>query len=182
MSFIGAEGEVTYDTERKCLMLHDGVSPGGRPVMVLMPGNPVAAQMVSSPVTLSGGSGSAPGLTVCNSALFSGPTTIGDLMSSVMMTGGAGTFTVDFTAGRLQIVSPVSSDVSFVSANRLPSRVCWVFLTCGGTARNLSFPGVWRFVGGAAPASIAANKTALLELWCLGTNESDVVARYSVQA
>ena len=180
-NFVGAEGEVTYDTERRCLMIHDGVSQGGHPVMVLMPGNPLTTQMVTSPVSISGGSSSAPGLTVYNAALFSGPTTIGDLLSSVIMMGGSGAVTVDFTAGRLQMVTPVLSDVALSSSNRLVSRVCWVFLTCGATGRNLSFPAGWRFVGGAAPTSIAANKTALLELWCLGNNESDVMARWSAQ-
>ena len=107
--------------------------------------------------------------------------TIGDLMSPSVMMGGAGGVIVDFTAGRLQMVTPVFGDVSLTSANRLPSRCCWVFLTCGATGRNVSFPAGWKFVGGAAPTSIAANKTALLELWCLGSNESDVMARWSAQ-
>jgi len=181
LSFVGAEGEVTYDTERKCLLLHDGVSLGGRPVMVLTPGNPALTQMVTSPVALSGGSSSVTGLTVYNAALLSGPTTIGDLMSPTVTMGGAGGVIVDFTAGRLQMVTPVLSDISLTSTNRLPSRCCWVFLTCGATGRSVSFPAGWKFVGGAAPTSIAANKTALLELWCLGSNESDVMARWSAQ-
>jgi hypothetical protein len=37
------------------------------------------------------------------------------------------------------------------------------------------------FVGSAAPASIAANKTGLLELYSYGTTDANVVARWSVQ-
>ena len=35
-----------------------------------------------------------------------------------------------------------------------------------------------KWVGAAAPATLAANKVALLHLWCFGPNDSDVVARY----
>ncbi len=31
-TFTGAEGELTFDTDRKCLVLHDGVTPGGKPL------------------------------------------------------------------------------------------------------------------------------------------------------
>ena len=149
--------------------------------MVLTLGNPLMTQMVTSPVALSGGSSSVTGLTVYNAALFNGPTTIGDLLSPSVTMGGAGEMIVDFTAGRLQMVTPVFGDISLMSVNRLPSRCCSVFLTCGATGRNVSFPAGWKFVGGAAPTSIGANKTALLELWCLGSNESDVMARWSAQ-
>jgi hypothetical protein len=81
----------------------------------------------------------------------------------------------------MQIVTPLSGDMTFATANRLVSRMCWVCLICGATGRNFTFPAGWRFVGGAAPASIAANKTAWLELWCIGSNETDIIARYSVQ-
>ena len=31
-TFTGADGEVTFDTTKKCLVLHDGVTAGGKPV------------------------------------------------------------------------------------------------------------------------------------------------------
>ena len=102
-------------------------------------------------------------------------------MSSVVYLGGSGTVMIDLALGRLQMLAPLSGDVTFASANRVASRVCQVVVPCGATARNLSFPAGWVFVGGAAPASIAGNKTALLELWCTGSNDTDVLARYSVQ-
>jgi hypothetical protein len=47
--------------------------------------------------------------------------------------------------------------------------------------RNFTFPGGWKFIGAAAPASIAANKTALLTLTGFGANDSDVTAEYVVE-
>ena len=34
-TFIGAQGEITYDTERKTLVLHDGTTVGGHPVALM---------------------------------------------------------------------------------------------------------------------------------------------------
>jgi hypothetical protein len=31
-AFVGAEGEVTFDTTKKVLVVHDGVTPGGKPL------------------------------------------------------------------------------------------------------------------------------------------------------
>jgi hypothetical protein len=183
-TFTGAAGEVTYDTDRKCLVVHDGVTAGGLPILgsvLLAPGNVNLMQNILSRVAILGGSYSSPALTVLNAAYFGGPTTIGDLLSSVAYLGGVGTVTIDFALGRLQILMPLYGDVTFATANRLVSRVCQVSIPCGATGRNLSFPAGWIFVGGAAPASIAANKTALLELWCTGSSDTEVIARYSVQ-
>ena len=54
-------------------------------------------------------------------------------------------------------------------------------LQSDGSLRTLTFPAGWRWIGGTAPASIAANKVALLWLWSFGTEESDIVARYLVE-
>jgi hypothetical protein len=54
-------------------------------------------------------------------------------------------------------------------------------IVCDGSARTLAFPAGWRFVGAAAPTAIGGSKTALLRLWCFGTNDAEVVARYLVE-
>ena len=54
-------------------------------------------------------------------------------------------------------------------------------IVCEGTNRTLGFPAGWRFVGGAAPATINAGKNALIQLWSLGTNDAEVVAQYVVE-
>jgi hypothetical protein len=48
--------------------------------------------------------------------------------------------------------------------------------------RNLTFPDEWHFVGGARPTSIAAKKIGWLGIWCLGGNDTDRLAGYSVEA
>jgi hypothetical protein len=50
-----------------------------------------------------------------------------------------------------------------------------------GSLRTLTFPVGWKFVGGTAPANIAANKSALLTLHGFGTTDADVVAHYLVE-
>ena len=66
--------------------------------------------------------------------------------------------------------------VGFGYGSRLELRIL-----CDGTARNMTWPAGWKFVGAAAPASIAANKTALLHLWAFGLADTDVVAQYIVE-
>ena len=135
-TFTGAAGEVTYDTDRKCLVVHDGVTAGGRPLLdalILTPSGGLSSlQNIASRVAILGGSYSSPALTVTNAAYFGGPTTIGDLLSSVAYLGGTGTVTIDFALGRLQILMPLYGDVTFATANRLVSRVCQVMHSVRG--------------------------------------------------
>ena len=54
-TFTGAAGEVTYDTDRKCLVVHDGATAGGKPMLdpvLLAPGDPMAVQGISSRVAI----------------------------------------------------------------------------------------------------------------------------------
>jgi hypothetical protein len=82
-----------------------------------------------------------------------------------------------FGSKRITLTGDVAfSAVGFGFGTRLELRIL-----CDGTARNLTWPAGWKFVGAAAPASIAANKTALLHLHAFGIAETDVVAQYIVQ-
>ena len=72
-TFTGAEGEVTFDTTKKALVLHDGVTPGGKPLegfLVLDPGNPLLLQELKSAFIISGGDSETPALSVTNGAQF----------------------------------------------------------------------------------------------------------------
>lgn len=75
----------------------------------------------------------------------------------------------------------LGGDVVFTTTNKAKRREVSVKILCDGTGRNFTFPS-WIFVGGAAPTSIAANKTAILSLRCFGTNDTDIVASYAVQS
>src|SRR5690242_9266314 len=78
-TFTGADGELTFDTTKKVLVAHDGVTPGGRPLdgwVKLDPGNILVAQEIKGPVNLTGGDLESPGLSVTS------PTVLGELVAN----------------------------------------------------------------------------------------------------
>lgn len=75
----------------------------------------------------------------------------------------------------------LAHDVTFTTSNRASGRVQRLRIICDATPRNLTFPGGWVFLNAAAPASIAASKTAILTLRSYGTADSDIVATWEVQ-
>lgn len=74
----------------------------------------------------------------------------------------------------------LSGDVTFTTANLAEGRRLEVLVFADGTPRNLTFP-AWRFIGAAAPATIAADKAARLVLIATGNADADVVAEWTVQ-
>jgi hypothetical protein len=89
--------------------------------------------------------------------------------------------TIDFAGDSYKTIS-LTGNCTFQSANLGTLRSVTVRIICDGTPRNLGFPGTWKFVGPAAPASIAASKVAILSLIAYGNSDSDVVAGYAVEA
>ncbi len=91
------------------------------------------------------------------------------------------TTTIDLSssAKTTQTVS-LTGSVTFATSNRASGRTKFLRIISDGSTRAFTFPS-WVFVGGSAPASIAASKTATLSLMCFGTAETDVVACYIVQ-
>lgn len=71
----------------------------------------------------------------------------------------------------------LTGDITFTTSNRGTGKRLLVKIKADGSLRNFTFP-AWIFVGAAAPASIVANKTALLTLESFGSNDTDIVARY----
>lgn len=55
-----------------------------------------------------------------------------------------------------------------------------LFIACDGTARTLTFPSSWIWVG-SKPSSILANRTGVLTVTSLGTAEANAVASWVVQ-
>lgn len=94
----------------------------------------------------------------------------------------AATTDIDFAAvtGTYQTVS-LTGDVTFTTSNRAAGRSVVLRIICDGTNRNFTFPAGWKFLGVSAPASITANKTAVLSVTLFGTADSDAVCAYSVE-
>src|ERR1043166_2410923 len=72
-TFTGADGEVTFDTTKKVLVVHDGVTAGGKPIdgfVRLDPGAPLSLQVINTSLQVSGGDSDTFGLIVINEARF----------------------------------------------------------------------------------------------------------------
>jgi len=79
------------------------------------------------------------------------------------------------------IVRPVQ-DAQLLVFTSGPATGMMIRLIGDSSARTLTFPAGWVFLNGTAPSSLAANKTAILFLFCWGTTNSDVTATYAVQS
>src|SRR2546426_1430049 len=72
-SFTGAQGEITYDTDRKTLVVHDGVTLGGRPqdrFVEKTPSTALTLQTLAGIINITGGDADTYGLAVQNQANF----------------------------------------------------------------------------------------------------------------
>ncbi len=180
---------MTFDTTKKVLVLHDGVTPGGKPLegfLVLSPGNPLAVQTVASIVQLSGGDSDSFGLIVNHEARFDAllyaqaglyPRRIQMEHEAVIY---AASVNLDFN-GVAHKRLDLGGNLSLTATNMDYGKSLLLRLAADGSTRTLSFPAGWRWVGSAAPASLAANKVAILRLECFGTAEGEVIARYLVE-
>jgi hypothetical protein len=92
----------------------------------------------------------------------------------------AATTDINFARGDSQTVT-LAGDITFTTSQKYQGARATVRVVGDGSSRNFTFPGGWKFLGAAAPASIAANKTARLALVCHGTADSDVDAIYTVE-
>jgi hypothetical protein len=75
----------------------------------------------------------------------------------------------------------LGGNISITFDGKLDSKHAYVQITADATPRNLTWPGTWKWVGSTAPATLAANKTAILEVWIKGTTDNDVVASWRVE-
>lgn len=86
---------------------------------------------------------------------------------------------LDFSGNDHRSVT-LSGDITFSTSNRAAPRTLVIRIVGDGSIRAFTFP-AWVFIGAAAPASIAANKVAILSLTCFGANDTDIIAAYAVQ-
>jgi hypothetical protein len=91
----------------------------------------------------------------------------------------AASVALDFDGGKQQHVD-LTGNITFTTSNKAAGKMIELKILADGSVRSFTFPS-WKFVGAAAPASIAANKTAFLKLHCYGTADTDIVARYEVE-
>lgn len=77
----------------------------------------------------------------------------------------------------------LTGDVTFTTSNLANGRRVSIRILPGASQRAFTFPVGWDFLGptGTKPATIAANKTAVLSLTFYGSTDDDCVAAYSVQ-
>jgi hypothetical protein len=187
-TFTGADGEITFDTDKKCVVTHDGITPGGRAVtgwLDLNPASPSTVQELKGGLRVSGDDGDQRGLFVDQNAYVVGNLISGAFLSAPqyrrsveLLTYGA---VVDLTFAYERKRLILAGDVVFTAAAYDPGSHLVVVVEADASPRNLSFPAGWQFVGGVRPTTIAAGKVGLLELFCVTHLEANVVARWSVE-
>lgn len=192
-TFTGADGEVTYDTTKKCLVVHDGITPGGKPLtgfVLLDPGDENALQVINSKLQISGGSEDHAFIVDRDTQLGNvGVLGTADMVGRTLVHGFArvpyilpyaSVVTLNFLTQSCYVIT-LAGNITLASSSLNSGSKVVVRIVCDGTARNLTFPVGWKFLGAAAPASIAANKTALLHLMAFGTTDADVLAKWEVE-
>jgi hypothetical protein len=93
----------------------------------------------------------------------------------------AATVNLDITAlNNNWVTISLTGNLVFTTSNRASGRTVVVQLFCDATARNLTFPAAWNFIGD-KPSSIAASKTAVLTLAFTGTADTNCTAGYKAQ-
>ena len=90
-----------------------------------------------------------------------------------------GTQNLDFTS-QGYLTHSITGDITYTASNYAEGKSLTIRITSDGTARNLTFPTNWVFVG-AKPTSIAASKVAVLSVTSFGATEANTVAAYAVQ-
>jgi len=189
-SFTGADSELTYDTTLKVLRIHDGATPGGKVLRDALLLNQVATDLqtlVSGGLAIVGADGDGNGLYVSQNAQLEGAVTnvAGQLTVNAAFRRFPSALTyaasvaLDFSLSSFRTLA-LAGNCTFTSLNLLAGASLLVMVTADASLRTLTFPG-WKFLGAAAPANIAANKNALLELFSSSTTDALVLARWSVE-
>ncbi len=106
---------------------------------------------------------------------------VGFLVFSPGSTTYAATTNLNFLNTNDYQTLALTGDVIITTSNLASGGRRFVKILCDATIRNFTWP-AWIWIGGTAPASIAANKTAILELVSWGLTDAAVTAQYSVQS
>lgn len=98
------------------------------------------------------------------------------LRSDSSLAALTGTYALDFAAYPIY-GGQMTGNTTFTASNYGSGRVIRIY-TFGATSYTFTFPSGWKWVGG-KPTSKTANKYGLIELMCVGSVESAVIARYT---
>tara|TARA_R110000868_G_scaffold57687_3_gene178185 strand:+ start:567 stop:1154 length:588 start_codon:yes stop_codon:yes gene_type:complete len=128
----------------------------------------VAAQLTALGI---GSSGTLSGLTLASSTRYE---------TVILAISYASTVTLDLSTNNLQTLA-LTGDITINTSNLAAGRAKQVIVSADSTARNISWPAGWVWIGSSAPASIAASKTAMLTLIPTSTTDASVKAFWSVQ-
>ena len=185
-TFTGADGEVTFDTDKKCLVVHDGVTAGGRPLagfVLLDTGVEGSYQALQNGLQIVGADGDDRSLYVVGSAEFASNLYCTSTIVAGAFANQLGPLTYSASV-QLRMdqygfkTLDLTGDVTFTVSPKVVGGRLAVLVRAGAAQRALSFPAGMKFVGAAAPTSLAANKCGLLQLLCFGALDSEVVARW----
>lgn len=91
------------------------------------------------------------------------------------------TTNIDFNAADVVLTLALTGNVTLTAGNMAAAKQKIIIITADASARTLTFPAGWKFIGDARPTSIAASKTGVLTLYCTGATEASVLATYSVE-
>ena len=164
-TFTGADGEVTFDSTKKVLVVHDGVTAGGKPIdgfVKLDPGAPMSVQEVKTCLAVTGGDSDTDSFSVNNPSRFANQVIVDHTLMARRFQlqqetlPYAASVALDFaTFGQKRI--DLTGNLSLTAVNMQNGRQLVIRLKGDTSSRTLSFP-AWHFIGSAAPASLAANK------------------------
>ena len=94
--------------------------------------------------------------------------------------GTTGTIDLDFSLAEVVTMAAMTGNVTFTTSNLASGRTKTIRIIGGASAFTFTFP-AWKFIGAAAPASLAIGKYAVLTLTSISTTDAEVVAAYAVQ-
>jgi hypothetical protein len=158
--------------------------------LVLVPGNPESVQHLIGCLSLEGSSPDEPVLGIpaasgryvdigCRTRIDT--LTVGTLEADwTAATVVGGVVTLDLTAKDV-LQHTLTGNVTFTAILPRGFKRATVLVVGDTVSRTLTWPSPWRWVGSAAPTSLAANKSAILELLIFADNDGSVLARWSVQ-
>ncbi len=87
---------------------------------------------------------------------------------------------LSFTGAVTQSIT-LTGNATFTTSGLSAGADLRVVIAADATLRNLTWPAGWKWIGGSAPATLAASKTAILQLVSTTALDSGVLARYIVE-